>query len=346
MLSRDIPFVDVSITQYPKRRADMMALSDRVSTPQVFFNTRHVGGADETIALLEAWDDANKKSKYSTPRERYEFEIGRQFDPSNPRLAIPTTDNDGNEDVYGDPVEGPVLAEESLAAKRGQADVTITLPDGKQVTSLQVTELMKKILPCQDNIRKFTRHKKSFTGQEAVATWCQHFDNTNREQAMALGTQLLEKQIMLRIVRSNHNSKDEFAKKPFDDSSDALYRLQCFATPDVLNSYRIWTENIMGPPFDPMRLLHRLRNIMNKIESIQTNDQAEVDYGEAVGLPLFTVFEEAVCELQLVNLACMDDKTKTVRETETPAKSNPIIQKLSVSKLDVCFILLTRRPLG
>ena len=61
LLSRDMPFIDISLTKHPHKRQDMMALSDRVSTPQVFFNTRHVGGADETIALLEEWNADNKR---------------------------------------------------------------------------------------------------------------------------------------------------------------------------------------------------------------------------------------------------------------------------------------------
>ena len=110
---RGIPLVQISATQHPDKRADMIALSQgRRSTPQVFFNTRHVGGVDETLAVLHEWDGTdhcetvqdNKKKKinkskkeeqqekrvvYQSAYQRFQQEIEQQFDPSNPRFQIP-----------------------------------------------------------------------------------------------------------------------------------------------------------------------------------------------------------------------------------------------------------------
>lgn len=42
---RDLPFVTINIDEHPDRRADMMKLASQFSVPQVFFNSKHIGGA-------------------------------------------------------------------------------------------------------------------------------------------------------------------------------------------------------------------------------------------------------------------------------------------------------------
>jgi glutaredoxin len=35
----------------------MLSLSDRLTVPQIFMNDKHIGGADDTLNLLDIWDD-------------------------------------------------------------------------------------------------------------------------------------------------------------------------------------------------------------------------------------------------------------------------------------------------
>ena len=279
LADRNIPFAEVSVTKYPEKRKDMLALSDRVSTPQVFFNTRHVGGADETIALLQVWD--KEKNKYASAYDRYMDEIGNHFDPSNPRLAIP-------QDDPVEPEAGP---------SRGEDELSVSLPNGRKVSVVETTELLKRILPSTDNVQARTKHKMSFSGQQAVSAFTREF-GVSKEKANAFGTHLQKQKILHSIGGSSI----------FDDTDD-LFRLQCYSTPDILNSYRIWTEK--ADP-DPMRMLNRLAFTMNKLEGSVTNGQGKIDYAKAITLPCYTVLEEAVCELQTVDLRSMDDNTKTV----------------------------------
>lgn len=278
---RRIPFSEISVTKHSEKRQDMLALCDRISTPQVFFNTRHVGGADETIALLETWD--REKKKHASPYDRYMTEIGNQFDPSNPRLALP-------QEAY--PIEPETDPE------RFEEEFSVIFPDGRSATVFETTEMLKKIIRSGDTLQKLKKHKLSFTGKHAVDA----FSSTlciPREKAITFGVQLHEK----RLIRSIQEDTG------FDDSV-RLFRLQCYSTPDILNSYRIWTGRTAP---DPFRLLDRLTRMMNEIEVKVTDDRANVDYGKAVQLPLYRLFEEKVCELQVVNLEFMDDQTKTVR---------------------------------
>uniref|UniRef100_A0A7S3P657 Glutaredoxin domain-containing protein n=1 Tax=Amphora coffeiformis TaxID=265554 RepID=A0A7S3P657_9STRA len=276
---RDIPFVEVSLTKYPKKRQDMLALSDRVSTPQVFFNTRHVGGADETISLLETWDK-DKKQAYASPYERYMAEIGNHFDPTNPRLSLPE--------------EAPVELE--AGPDRGKEELSVVLPNGKAATVVETTELLKKILRSGDAVQKMKKQKMSFTGKQAVCAFSTQFC-VSEEKAIAFGVQLQKKQILNSIRNGS-----QF------DNSEHLFRMQCYSAPDILNSYRIWTESTV---IDPLHLMNRLIHMMNQIEAMVTDDHGSIDYEKAVLLPLYNVFEERVCELQVVSFKCMDDKTKT-----------------------------------
>ncbi|EKX44736.1 hypothetical protein GUITHDRAFT_139655 [Guillardia theta CCMP2712] len=44
---------DISLSDYPEKRTDMLSLADRLTVPQIFVNTVHIGGASELIELLE-----------------------------------------------------------------------------------------------------------------------------------------------------------------------------------------------------------------------------------------------------------------------------------------------------
>jgi len=55
---RCLPYTEVSLTLFPERREDMLALTGRLSVPQIFFNEDYVGGCDEFVAKMEEWDTA------------------------------------------------------------------------------------------------------------------------------------------------------------------------------------------------------------------------------------------------------------------------------------------------
>lgn len=45
LMIRDLPFIDIDIDEHPDRRDDMMKLASQFSVPQVFFNSKYIGGA-------------------------------------------------------------------------------------------------------------------------------------------------------------------------------------------------------------------------------------------------------------------------------------------------------------
>jgi len=51
----DVPYHEISLSNHPERRADMITLTHSLVTPQVFFNNLHVGGFEELKSRFEAY---------------------------------------------------------------------------------------------------------------------------------------------------------------------------------------------------------------------------------------------------------------------------------------------------
>ena len=279
----EIGYTEISLSTHPKRRPDMLALSDRLTVPQVFFNERHVGGADDTFLALEAW--GNDPSQTSI-QEHYVIEVASQADPTDPRLH-PSTEPPT-------PISAP--------PPRPSAD-QIRLPDGSCVSVLSAVERLKEILPCNSNTIKRKTCKKTFSGTEAVSAFRTEY-NINTQEAIRFAEYLRQSLLL-------HSVVDRVPDIGFENSEKLLYRLQCYHTPDVLNSYRIWTT-VVDP--DYMAVLKRLKRALDKVERNAMDPRTkEVNYAAAKRDPGFPIFEEAVCELQRFDLSKLDSKTMLVR---------------------------------
>ena len=54
-----VPYVDVNLEKYPERRYEMEEKTGRRTVPQIFFNSKHIGG----------YDDLKKLASHSNPVE-------------------------------------------------------------------------------------------------------------------------------------------------------------------------------------------------------------------------------------------------------------------------------------
>ncbi len=50
--SLSVPYVDVNLEKYPERRYEMQERTGRRTVPQLFFNSKHVGGYDDLKKLV------------------------------------------------------------------------------------------------------------------------------------------------------------------------------------------------------------------------------------------------------------------------------------------------------
>lgn len=275
---RNIPYTEISISDYPDKRSDMLALADRLTVPQVFFNDKHIGGADDTLALLEKWD---QERKYPTALERYEAEVSSVDDaPKDERLQVPTTP--------------PVLPKPEPPRNLSDA---IELPNSSKMSILEVTKRLIEGMPKSSLGYRGKYYLNSFTGKEAVSFLMKEFNIELRVKAVEFGL-MLQKRHLFQHVSDDHK---------LEDVDNLYYRLQAFQEPLVLNSFRKWTDRV-DP--DAAALLIRLKKIMGKVESDCTDENGLLDYVAATKHEKYFVFEEAVCELQKINIESMSSDEK------------------------------------
>mmetsp|Transcript_14418 Transcript_14418/g.27025 ORF Transcript_14418/g.27025 Transcript_14418/m.27025 type:complete len:514 (+) Transcript_14418:120-1661(+) len=278
---RGIPFLEISLTKHPNKRNDMLSLSDKLTVPQMFINSAYVGGLSQTLKVLKSWERAG-----SNPHEVYESLVAAASDPTDPRLQ-PSTDP-------------PIV---SLPPPPREMKV-ISIPSGKEghpnqkmMSVLEMTELLKTIIPRKDLRYNLTSYRKSFRGSDFVDGLMKHFQ-IKREEAVDFAGKLQKDHQILHHVCKDHD---------FKDTRSLYFRLQCDQTPLVLNSYRIWTERV-DP--DAMSLLRRLKKQLGKILKTHTDADGKVNYKEAANHVDFPAFEEAVCELQAVDFENMEYNLK------------------------------------
>jgi glutaredoxin 3 len=54
LASHDVVYTDISLSRNPERIYDLVSLCGRNGVPQVFVEGQHIGGGDETVALLSS----------------------------------------------------------------------------------------------------------------------------------------------------------------------------------------------------------------------------------------------------------------------------------------------------
>jgi hypothetical protein len=335
--ARKVPISIISLSRHPEKREDMISLCMLNSTPQVFFNTRYIGGAGPTLELLDEWtssclpdepkgsgksgssvssyssggshnksgsaknsrrgSDSSKQStggskpsthsarstkSYASVYDRYMAEIGNFHDPLDKRLALP---------------ERLLTMGEPSLPRDPVAEFCITIP-GDTSTVLEMTQMFADLVKHEDNSVGSVTYKQSFQGFKAIKVIRGTFEISEKE-AFKLATHLLSVGI---FVSLNGPSGITF-------DFDSFYRLQCYQTPWILNSYRVWTEKTDD---DGLRLVSHLMEKMNEIEVACTDKRGYLHLNRARRMPEYWEFEEAICELQGVVLSKMNHTTKLV----------------------------------
>ena len=302
-----MPYSEISLSVYPQKRKDLLELAGKVSVPQVFFNKAHIGGVDETIEFLRNFCiSTNWASQLcsgaileSSLRDQLERDLssGRQ----NARFMIPImeeqdyeSDEDENDtkDIPQDSSSESATNSSGSAAcptSMNRTDITkIRAPDGTLMTVLELTEHLKQILQYSKRRWNFTSYKACCTADEIVGTFVKHYDIT-RAEAEDFGKELHRHNILHHVC----NEHD------FQDTPGLFFRLQCYHTPNILNSYRIW----LPTGDDPEAVLTRVLSLFRKVEEAILGHDGTLNYRNAYWCSDFPAFEDALCELQQVNLS-------------------------------------------
>ncbi|CAB9521795.1 Glutaredoxin 3 [Seminavis robusta] len=333
---RCLPFVEIPVDCFPERKVDMFELSGKMTVPQIFMNTRWIGGCDELIKLLDTWDS---EGDYW---QRYLEEVARQPDPVDYRLSHPMTPLGLTElfqssDHHRDP--------SATGGDECFVDGWIPLPGNPptRATFGEVTSILVQEMPREKLAYLAKYYQDCFTGCQGVDALMQIFpalcpsqDPNNAEdrlRAVGFGNLLMRCGIMHHVA--NHHQ--------YVDTKDYYYRLQPFHQPYLLNSFlsqqqvslsltsHMKESSTFRPEEDTsssgpntvlsasgaLKLLTNLQRLLSDIETRATGRDgidflATKDYSD----PAFIQLEEGSCRLQCMDGIClastMTDAEKTV----------------------------------
>mmetsp|Transcript_20658 Transcript_20658/g.65373 ORF Transcript_20658/g.65373 Transcript_20658/m.65373 type:complete len:509 (+) Transcript_20658:251-1777(+) len=198
---------DISLSDYPERRNDMIILCDRLTVPQVFFNGKHLGGADNVLDLDKAGE---------LDRLYIEYIMGQQ-DIDEPRLIVPTY--------------APKAMEVGLP--RNEEILCV----GEQcLPYVDMNNLLVKELDIRDRTHRFKSYHKSFLGTELVDCLILKFALKNRDEGRKVAEVLFRSNMFHHVVYE-HPFRDELL----------FYRLQSDTAPLQLNSWRVWSDRVDFP---------------------------------------------------------------------------------------------------
>merc|ERR1740129_628974 len=257
---------------------DMLQLTNRCTVPQVFFNSRHIGGAAEFEALIAGIPD---------PAALHAEILNEGPGPNAVLLQKPI--HSPRASVAPSPHEDPILcvSGESLTYRDLQAlcEAGVNVKDRKRRMGMQT-------------------FKKCFTGHDLVDFLMKQFRLNSRPDAVQLASQL--------FFSCFFNEVD--GTRLFQDN-DRLYRFQLHEVGlwKALNVQRIWCPPdgcISSTVERPLATLRRLSDALSDICKAHTNSQGLVDYQAVAEDPRTAEFDHAACELQLVSLPALEPATR------------------------------------
>jgi len=152
-------------------------------------------------------------------------------------------------------------------------------------------EKLKLTLLQQELKYKDATYQNTFTGVQAVETFL-HQMALLPEEAITFALFLFNANIF------NYVPATDLKNSTFHNSDTEVYCLQCYRYPNVLNSYCIWNE----PAGDATKLVARLDKMLNTLECNSLNEQGKMDYDRLMKLADFPKLEEAMCQLQTIDL--------------------------------------------
>jgi glutaredoxin len=340
--ARKIPITTISLTQYPHKRSDMVALCTSNTTPQVFFNTRHIGGMEETFALLQEWD-MNCTTPECAP-----------FSSSSSSASVSTRSSSGSgSKPFHKQRSGLTSVGSSPSKASTQSNRSGSTQKSHSYASAYeryVTEIANFPDPCNPRLSVSIDIKPKLESppqrrdpkaeycvvipgdQSTVLEMTHMFLDLIKHEENMIGAITYKKSFMggkaIKILSGAFGMKEKDAVKlasqllsmgvfhhisgssaiSFDTTS--LYRLQYYQTPLILNSFRVWTEN---SDKNVLRLLHHLVTKWNDVEIKATDAYGTLHQHKVRKMSEYMEFEERVCELQAINMFQMNDQMKIVR---------------------------------
>eukprot|EP00929_Paragymnodinium_shiwhaense_P107085 TRINITY_DN73100_c0_g1_i1.p1 TRINITY_DN73100_c0_g1~~TRINITY_DN73100_c0_g1_i1.p1 ORF type:complete len:506 (-),score=61.35 TRINITY_DN73100_c0_g1_i1:261-1778(-) len=268
----NVAYEDISLTDYPEKRTDMLQLADRLTVPQIFVGGHHVGGASD---LSDIHTSGKLQELLSAPPTELD---------QDPRLTRPTYEPQK--------VTLPDAPTEPIMCIGGECleypELQRVLLDGVEVKDHKRLWGLAKTL------------KKCFTGRELADFLEKRFLLKSRAESKQAASQLLQSAVFSAADGSNRGFSDD----------DQLFRFQAHTTGmwTSLNTMRKWCTPdgcISEGTTNPLGMLKRLKGQLSKVVDAHTDSQGMVDYVAVAADPAFGDLELAVTELQSVEISTL-----------------------------------------
>lgn len=168
-----LPYVDVNLNTYPSRRDEMVKLTDKHTVPQIFFNSKHVGGNAELQKLY-------KDDKLSS---LIDLVTGMEPDEDTP---------------------SPPGVDEAAEQEDEELDIVCELDHHHALA-----QRMRVSVGVKTRHYHMRNYKKCFVGSKAVDWLISNVPEVStRQEAVDLGNELLEKHLFSHVC-FEHGFKDE-----------------------------------------------------------------------------------------------------------------------------------------
>lgn len=161
LTAKGVEYVEINIEDYPDKRKDMLKAAKALSVPQIFFNDKHIGGADDLLAL----EDEDKL-------EAMIAAVEREDGPKNEFLLKPT----------GEPVKHPEPSP--------RKDELVTCGSVGEFAPAELAMHLDQGL---------IKGKSSFKASEIVDHCVERYELSSREDALAIASQLNELGLVLPV---------------------------------------------------------------------------------------------------------------------------------------------------
>jgi len=304
--SHGLDFTDISLTTHPSRRRDMASITGRLTVPQIFFGTLHIGGFDELHAIHKSGgggggggDGAREAAGDETVAvDVKEFEsieaalvAAGELPPADGEPRLRPTD----ESTFVAPAKASELS----------AQPKVCLGNVCSFTYSEIMAMLENELDIKNRTYHLQTYRRCFVGSEAV-DWCiAKFPRSDQDaQSMGGKSQMsraeavqilssLQRLSIFRHVTDDHAFEDRYL----------FYRLSTDEDRTVLNDLKQWDDRV-DPP---MVIVGALKSMMRALKKRhrQPGEDGLIDYLAMANDPDFVSFRERTCELQRVDLTSL-----------------------------------------
>mmetsp|Transcript_5194 Transcript_5194/g.13019 ORF Transcript_5194/g.13019 Transcript_5194/m.13019 type:complete len:492 (+) Transcript_5194:70-1545(+) len=262
LAEHNLPYTEINLDVYPTRRAEMVSITQRHTVPQIFFNAEHIGGSDDLLSLSD-----EKLNEF--------IELVRTTPAGADAPRVP--DEDEKQPVEED--------DEHVSCE----------PDRLHQLAVRMREPTSGV-SIKDRIYHLRTYKRCFVGSQAVDWLLENTECTTREEAVALGNEMLESHLFHHVCH-DHIFKDDYY----------FYRFLADASNKALNSKY---ESSCEPRPAPVVAREVRQRILKLYERFLSPSGDAVDYKGIGESEEFAQYCEGTAELKRVDVVNISREEK------------------------------------